>query len=262
MNSEIYIGSTGDLKRRFSKHNSGKEKSTRRYMPWTLVYYESYKTERLARVREKRLKYNGNAIRELKKRNGLISINIDKNKKNNEVEGLPSTTFIVNDKSGAGFTLIELLLYIGLSSAMLLTVSIFLSVILQSRVDNQVVSEVEQQGWQVMNIITQTIRNSEVINSPMAGSSASQLSLNVSDISLSPTIFSLSGTAILMAEGSNLPVNLTSSRIESSNLNFDNLSITNTPGTVRITFTLKHINPENKKEYDYTKTFYGSASLR
>ena len=169
---------------------------------------------------------------------------------------------VVNKKGAIGFTLIELLLYIGLSAGMLLAISIFLSVILQSRVDNQVVSEVEQQGWQVMNNITQTIRNSDIINSPAIGGSGAQLSLNVSNVSLSPTIFNLSGTTIFITESSNSPVNLTSSRIEASNLNFDNLSIADTPGTVKISFTLKHINPENKKEYDYTKTFYGSASLR
>jgi len=165
-------------------------------------------------------------------------------------------------KSGAGFTLIELLLYISISSAMLLAVSIFLSIILQSRVDNQVASEVEQQGWQVMNLITQTIRNSSAINSPTTGSSGSQLSLVVPTGTLSPTIFNLIGSTIFITAGANSPVDLTSTKIEAASLNFDNLSISGTPGTIRVSFILKHINPENKKEYDYTKTFYGSASLR
>ncbi|MEK7478668.1 MAG: GIY-YIG nuclease family protein [Patescibacteria group bacterium] len=69
---EIYIGSTNDLRRRLQEHNDGKEISTKRYAPWTIFYYEAYLTEKLARLREKRLKHNGNAIRELKKRIGLI----------------------------------------------------------------------------------------------------------------------------------------------------------------------------------------------
>ena len=88
MNNEIYVGSTGDLKRRIFEHNNGSQKSTRRYKPWVLFYYKSYRSEKLARVREKRLKYNGNALRELKKRIGIV------------------------DKSGAGFTLLEILLSI------------------------------------------------------------------------------------------------------------------------------------------------------
>ena len=68
---EIYIGSTNDLQRRLKEHNNGLEISTKRYAPWLLYYYEAYLIEKLARLREKRLKYNGNAIKELKKRIGL-----------------------------------------------------------------------------------------------------------------------------------------------------------------------------------------------
>jgi len=68
---EIYIGSTSNLNRRIKEHNEGKEISTKRYAPWFLYYYEAYLMEKSARLREKRLKYNGNAIRELKKRVGL-----------------------------------------------------------------------------------------------------------------------------------------------------------------------------------------------
>ena len=68
---EIYIGSTNDLRRRLKEHNEGREISTKRYAPWGLYYYEAYLIEKLARMREKRLKYNGNASKELKKRIGL-----------------------------------------------------------------------------------------------------------------------------------------------------------------------------------------------
>ncbi|MFA6588025.1 MAG: GIY-YIG nuclease family protein [Patescibacteria group bacterium] len=70
-NKAIYIGSTNNLKLRLRQHNKGLVFSTKRYMPWELVYYEAYNNEGQARLREKRLKYNGNAIRELKRRVGL-----------------------------------------------------------------------------------------------------------------------------------------------------------------------------------------------
>lgn len=70
---EIYIGSAKNLITRFGKHNNGEVISTKRYRPWKLLYYEAYNSEKLARLREKRLKHNGNAIRELKKRVGLPS---------------------------------------------------------------------------------------------------------------------------------------------------------------------------------------------
>jgi len=47
---------TNDLKRRIYEHNLGKNKSTRPYRPWTLVYFESFETRVEARSREKYLK--------------------------------------------------------------------------------------------------------------------------------------------------------------------------------------------------------------
>lgn len=68
LNGTYYTGSTNDLKKRLVEHNTGKVFSTKRYKPWKLLYYEAYIEEKLARLREHRLKHNGNAIRELKKR--------------------------------------------------------------------------------------------------------------------------------------------------------------------------------------------------
>lgn len=72
LNGQSYAGSTNDLKGRFKKHNNGDVISTKPYKPWKLLYYEAYESENLARMREKRLKHNGNAIRELKKRIGIL----------------------------------------------------------------------------------------------------------------------------------------------------------------------------------------------
>ena len=83
-------------------------------MPWKLLYYEAYLSEKSARMREKRLKYNGNAIRELKKR---IALDVSSTTKN--VLGLPSTTFKNVLKSGAGFTFIELILYVAIVTIIL-----------------------------------------------------------------------------------------------------------------------------------------------
>lgn len=54
-----YIGSTKDLKNRFSEHNRGAVKSTKPYRPFKLIYYESYTTFSLARKREIELKKKG-----------------------------------------------------------------------------------------------------------------------------------------------------------------------------------------------------------
>lgn len=72
-NHALYIGYTDDLRERVKKHNEGKNASTRRYLPWKVVYYEAYNSQKDALAREKALKGRGQAIKELKLRlrNGL-----------------------------------------------------------------------------------------------------------------------------------------------------------------------------------------------
>lgn len=161
-----------------------------------------------------------------------------------------------------GFTLIELLLYVSISAILLLVISLFLQMLLESRIKNQAIAEVEQQGLQVMQLITQTTRNADTINSPAQGASASSLSINTYTPVNNPTIFDLAGGLIRITEGGGSAVSLTNSRVTASGLTFQNLSRSGTPGTVRIQFTITHVNPEGRNEYSFTKTFTGSATLR
>lgn len=161
-----------------------------------------------------------------------------------------------------GFTLIELLLYIAVASVMLLVISIFLSLLLQSRIKNQTMVEVEQQGAQAMQLITQTARNAEAITSPAPGASASSLMLDVITVANDPTVFDLASGVIRIKEGTDSTIALNNSRITASALTFRNLSRVGTPGTVHIQFTFTHANPEGRNEYNYSKTFVGSATLR
>lgn len=52
----IYVGMTGDLERRIKEHNSGKNKSTKAYQPFVLIYTESFPDRVSARLKEKYLK--------------------------------------------------------------------------------------------------------------------------------------------------------------------------------------------------------------
>lgn len=55
----LYKGSTGNLDRRLAEHNDGETDSIRPYLPFRLVYYEAYLTERAARQREHSIKNSG-----------------------------------------------------------------------------------------------------------------------------------------------------------------------------------------------------------
>jgi len=59
-NNKFYIGYTDNLQKRIKQHNrAGK---------LNLIYYEAYQLEKIARTREKKLKYYGSAWRALRKR--------------------------------------------------------------------------------------------------------------------------------------------------------------------------------------------------
>jgi len=68
IDSSVYIGFTGDLKRRIKDHNLGKTKSIKHKRPYILIYYEAYPNETMARKREIRLKKNSWAKEQLLKR--------------------------------------------------------------------------------------------------------------------------------------------------------------------------------------------------
>ena len=65
---DLYTGSTNDLKRRLLEHNKGLNLSTKHRGPFELVYYEAYKSEEDARIREHNLKLRANALNQLKRR--------------------------------------------------------------------------------------------------------------------------------------------------------------------------------------------------
>ena len=51
-NSDIYVGSTNDLKRHIASHQAGEVRSTRVYLPATLKSYVAVETEEHARELE------------------------------------------------------------------------------------------------------------------------------------------------------------------------------------------------------------------
>ena len=80
-------------------------------------------------------------------------------------------------KNASGFTIIELLLYTAISAAMIASISIILSTLLEIRVKNQSIVEVEQQGQILMIGLTQAIRNADTVNGLPAATTGTALSV-------------------------------------------------------------------------------------
>jgi putative endonuclease len=52
----IYVGISNDVERRLKEHNSGYNKTTKPYRPYTVIYKEELRSRKEARIREKFLK--------------------------------------------------------------------------------------------------------------------------------------------------------------------------------------------------------------
>lgn len=166
-------------------------------------------------------------------------------------------------RSKKGFTLVEMVLYVAICSILLVTISFFLSFLLGARVRSQAITEVNQQGFQVMSMMTQTIRNGRSIQVPSIGTSSSTISITTGNALLNPTLFYVSSTTMKIKEGSQTAVSLTNSQVRVSNLLFQNVSsISSTEKIIRISYTIDYINPTGRSEYSFTKSFSGSATLR
>jgi type II secretory pathway pseudopilin PulG len=169
------------------------------------------------------------------------------------------TTF----SSQRGFTLVEMLLYVSISSVILLSLSLFMSFLLGSRIKNDSIADVNQQGLQVMQLMAQTVRTSKSVDFPNVGASSTSLSLTMPDPLLSPTVFDVVNGVIRIKEGSNAVVPLTNSHVTVSSFLLQNISATSTTDRiVRMSYTIDHNNPSNRNESSFTKTFSGSATLR
>lgn len=161
-----------------------------------------------------------------------------------------------------GFTLVELLLYVTLTGILLTSVSLTYYVVLRTRVKNETVSDIDVVGRMALDRISQTIRNANGITSPSIGSTQSSLTLAVPDSAKNPTVFTLSGGAIMIQEGTGGAVALTPTRMTITSLSFANYGRSGTEGIIRTQFTAARNTTALRNEYQYSKSFSGSASIR
>ena len=64
----FYVGSTNNLEKRLEEHSQGKSRTTKRYLPLRLVYYEAFASDYDANMREEKLKQYGSSLQNLKQR--------------------------------------------------------------------------------------------------------------------------------------------------------------------------------------------------
>ncbi len=130
--------------------------------------------------------------------------------------------------------------------------------LVQARVQQHAISEVELQGVEILSYIGRKMRNAEDVSVPAKSESSTQLSMDVDDVLLSPTVFSLDGDRLVFQEGDGTPVYISSSDLKVENLTFINLGTSNTSDTVRIECTLSF---GAGSSVEHRQTFYSTISL-
>ncbi len=166
-----------------------------------------------------------------------------------------------NYKNNTGFSLIEMIIYVAIFGMIVITFVSFSNSMTTTRLHNQAILEVNDQGEKIMKTITQTIRNSSSVNSPTIGNNASSLSLVMYTTFTDPTVFSLNNGVLYIKEALGNQVALTNNKVIVSNLTFSNFSRVSTPNIIKISFTITNANPSGMSG-TYSFTFNGSAQLR
>ena len=168
-----------------------------------------------------------------------------------------------NEKHTKGFSLVETIIYVAIFSIFIAGTATFMSGISASRLNNQMVLEINDQGSKAMKTITQSLRNASQVNSPTIGNTALNLSLATTLSTTSPTVFSLSSGVLYMTEGvSGSPIALTNNKVIVSGLTFSNFSRPSTTNIIKISFTLTSVNASTSPSGQYSFTFNGSGGLR
>lgn len=163
-------------------------------------------------------------------------------------------------KTLKGFTLIEALLYIALVSVVLLSFVGLITTIVESQNKTLVITEVNQNGAITLDYIGNYLRSSDSINAPTAGNSASNISFV--NGAINPVLIQINSGVIEIKEGANPYVALTSNKVTASGLTFKNLTPTGENEVIEYEFTLTYINPDNRSDLNYSKTFYGTSLFR
>ncbi len=161
-----------------------------------------------------------------------------------------------------GFTLVEFIIYITILTTILVSITGFLWLVVLGNIKETSYQEIQQNGRFAMTKITQEIKKATGVNHPLPGNPPSDsLSLFIADPNLNPTIFDVVDGKLRITQGTNTPFELTSDQVIVSNLQFTNLSYSDTPGIIRIEMTVDHVNPGNRGEYQASIDLTSSISL-
>lgn len=168
-------------------------------------------------------------------------------------------------KINRGFTLMEILIYIAVFSIIMAVLTSFIIWLWHSNIKTQVMRETLANVEGAMTRMTHEIRNAQSIYVPTTAST--QLSLEIPHYlpegeSSSYLDFFLCETQLCLKKESQIPIPLTSDKVEIKNLNFSQIATTTGAGSIQISLKAEYKNPQNRPEYQASVSVTSTVSLR
>lgn len=169
-------------------------------------------------------------------------------------------------KHRSGFTLIEALIYIAIVSMVVTGLVLFSISISNTRTKTYVVQEVQANTRTALDIIERRIRGALGIDlaSSTLGSDPGVLILRMSDAQKDPTVINLDADDgfLMITEGSNATLPLTSNKVIVTNLVFTDLTASSSRESIRIEMTIAFDNPGTSVEYNFVQNVQTSVTVR
>ena len=158
-----------------------------------------------------------------------------------------------------GLTLVELLLFVGilaLASGAIIGLMVLTN---ENRARQGATVDVEQNGLQLLQFLTNEIRHAERILGPARGSSGSILVLQVADDNSNPVIIAAQSGALLLVRR-DAEANLTPVQVMVTEMRVWNTSVTDDRPSLSLSFTVRGIAAPTQSGA-YTRTFQTGMTL-
>jgi len=158
-----------------------------------------------------------------------------------------------------GTTLVEILLFLGffgICAGVIISVIAFSN---EQRLRQQVVSAVDQEGAQLLQLLLRRVHSAERILDPASGHTGSILALQMADEAQNPTIIASQSGTVIVVQRETLQ-QLTSSKSVASALTVRNTSVSLSRQSVEVSFQLTRTIPL-PSPLSFARTFELTASL-
>jgi Tfp pilus assembly protein PilV len=166
----------------------------------------------------------------------------------------------INNQSG--FTLIEILLYMVLSTVMVILMGGIGANVFSGFVKAKAAEELQYNTQFVTEKIRSLASQAESIAAPVAGETASVLSLVMSDTSKNPTIIDLVDGRVRLKEGEGEAQFISGSSMDISVAEFSNVTYNDGIGSLRVVLQIGPRNREDRVIYFASTTVYTTVNLQ